>query len=702
MALISKIRKHSWLLILMLALGLGGFVAMDMVGAASKASGNQFTIGQVNGEKLDWNEFQRAERILYPNATGDVYGQRNYIWNYMVEEQLLKEESEALGLHVGPEEMEELQFGQRLSPIIQRNFRDPNTGQMDRATLDQIKANLGTGKLQPQLEEFWKFQTGEIIKDRLQNKLATLVKKTIYTPTWMAQQLQAEQGSSLDFLYAVVPFDKVADADVKLTDDDYKAWMKDNEGAIKRKEEMRTVDFVVFNVTPTPEDSVIVREAITERIEAFRTTDNDSQFVENNYGVLDATYFKKADLVEAIADTVFDLPIGTVYGPYIDGVAYKAVKVLDKKVIPDSVDSRHILIRAETADAILAATKTLDSLKTIIEAGAGRFDSLAMRLSQDGSGPKGGGLGWSANGRMVKPFNDVLFYTGAPGELNIVTTQFGVHLIEITGRKYLDNAQGVKLAYLSEPIVPSEETQAAIYDDALEFSGQNRNLEELKAALEKKPELTLETAQGLTANAYQFSTLGSGGTSRDIIRWAFEPGTKVGMVAPEVFVYDEPTLFYNARYVVPVLRTIVKAGVSTLAEAKEAFTAQVTAKKKGEILAGKMTGKDMNSVASEFGVAIDTFNNVNFNMSYLQGLGNESTLIGKVTALNNGEAAGPIIGVSGVYMIKVLNRTEASISTDIASFRRQVSMTARGSVDSRLMEAIKNSAEIKDNRYTFY
>ena len=79
MALISKIRKHSWLLILMLALGLGGFVAMDMVGAASKASGNQFTIGQVNGEKLDWNEFQRAERILYPNATGDVYGQRNYI-----------------------------------------------------------------------------------------------------------------------------------------------------------------------------------------------------------------------------------------------------------------------------------------------------------------------------------------------------------------------------------------------------------------------------------------------------------------------------------------------------------------------------------------------------------------------------------------------------------------------------------------------
>jgi peptidyl-prolyl cis-trans isomerase D len=702
MALISKIRKNSWLLILMLALGLGGFVAMDMISAGSRASGNEFTIGAVNGEKLDWNEFQRAERILYPNATGDVYGQRNYIWNYMVEEQLLKEEAEAIGLSVGTEEMEELQFGTRLSPIIQRNFRDPNTGQMDRSTLDQIKTNLGTGNLQPQLEEFWKFQSGEIVKDRLQSKISTLIKKTIYTPTWMAQQLQAEQGSSFDFTYVMVPFDKVPDAEVKLTDDDYKVWMKENAGAIKRKEEMRTVDFVVFNVTPTAADSTLVREAITERIEGFRTTDNDSQYVENNYGLIDVTFFRKEDLAEAIADTVFDLPVGSVYGPYIDGVAYRAVKVLGKKVLPDSVDSRHILLRAETPDEVMAAAKKLDSIKTVIEAGAGRFDSLAMRVSQDGSGSKGGALGYSAPARMVKPFNDLLFYTAEPGELNIITTQFGVHLVEITGRKYINNNVGVKLAYLVEPIVPSEETQAAIYDDALEFSGQNRNLDELKAELAKKPELTLETAQGLTANAYQFSTLGSGGTSRDIIRWAFEPGTKSGMVAPEVYVYDEPTLFYNARYVVPALKSIVKAGVSTLAEVKESFTAQVTAKKKGEILAAKITSKDLDAVASQFGVEVDTFNNVNFNMTYLQGLGNENTLIGKVTSLKEGDVAGPVVGVGGVFLAKVIQRTEASLSTDITSFRRQLTMTSRGSIDSRLMEAIKSTAEIEDSRYNFF
>ncbi len=702
MALIGKIRNNSWIIIVMLALGLGGFIVMDMVSAGARSGGNQFTIGEVNGEKLDWNEFQRTERILYPNSSGDTYGQRNYIWDYMVEEQLLKEEGEALGLNVGEEELEELQFGNRVSPIITRNFRDPNTGQLDRASLDQIRTNLGTGNLQPQIEEFWNFQKKEIVKDRLQSKLSNLIKKTIYTPTWMAQQLQAEQGSSIDFTYVLVPYDQVNDDEVELTDDDYKAWMKENAGAIDMKEEMRHVDFVVFNVIPTAEDSALVRDAFTETIEAFKTTENDSQFVENNFGVLDAEYFKKEDLSELIADTVFTLPAGTVYGPYIEGASYVAAKVIDKKVIPDSVDSRHILIRATTQNELIAAMAKLDSVKTVIEAGVAPFDSMAMKISQDGSGPTGGELGWSAAGRMVKPFNDMLFYTAEPGELNIVVSQFGVHLVEVTDRKYISNEEGVRLAFLEAPIVPSEATQAEIYDDALEFCGQNRTLDELKEDLADRPELSLESAQGLTANGYQFSNLGSGGTSRDIIRWAFEPGVKPGMVSPDVYVYDEPNLFYNSRYVVAGLRAVVEAGVLSVDDVKESFRNKVMAKKKGEILAARITSQDLDAVASQFGVAVDTFNNVNFNMSYLQGLGNENRVIGKVTSLSNGQVAGPIAGVSGVYLVKVIHRTEASLSTDISSFRGQLTATSRNGVDSRLIEAIRSTADIEDFRYNFY
>ncbi len=702
MALISKIRRNSWLLIVLLAMALGGFVVMDMVRAGSKAKGREFVLGSVNGEKLDWQEFQKAERILYPNSTGDVFGQRNYIWNFMVEDKLVREEADAMGYNVGDEELEELQFGQHLSPIIQRNFRDPNTGQINRQSLEQIKTNLGTGKLQPQLEEFWAFQKNEIIKDRLQSKLSGLLKRCIYTPTWMAIQLQAEQGSSIDFTYVQVPLDKIPDSDVKLTDADYTNFIKENEGLVKRKEEFRTVDFVVFNVVPTKEDTAIVREKIAERLDPFRNTDNDSAFVENNYGQLDDVYYKKADLAPAIADTVFKLPLGTVFGPYIDGVDFKAVKVIGKKIIPDSVQSRHILIQAKTQAEFASASAKIDSIKALVESGKERFDSLAMKVSQDGSASKGGDLGWSGPGRMVKPFNDVLFYKAEPGKVYKVVTQFGVHLVEVTNRKFIKNEQGVRLAYLIEPIVPSEETQSAVYDDALEFSGQNRTLDALKAAVEKNPALSIESAPGLNANSYQFSNLGGGGTGRDIIRWAFDKETKAGQVAQEIYIFDEPTLFYNAHYVVPALRSIIKAGNGSIADVKENFATQVMAKKKAEILASKITTADLNAVAQQFDEKIDTFNNVNFNMSYLKDLGNEAGLIGKVTSLKEGETAGPIKGINGVYVVQVIHRTEASISTDITAYRGQLTGTARNAIDSRLMEAVRSTAKIKDNRYSFY
>ena len=702
MALISEIRKKSWLLIILIALGMGGFVVMDMVNKASRGSTDRFVMGSVNGQKIDWNDFQRAERILYPNSTGDVYGQRNYIWSFMVEQLLLNDEAEALGLNVGDEEMEDLQFGTRLSPIVQRNFRDQNTGQVDRNNLEQIKANLGTGKLQPQLEEYWGFQSGEIKKERLQRKLVNIVKKAVYTPTWMAQQLQIEQGTVVDFKYVKVPLDKITDEEANLTDEDYKTFIKNNEGLLKRKEEFRSVDFVVFNVVPTPEDSAVVKKAIEDRIAGFRDAENDSVYVENNYGTIDVVYYKKDDLAEVIADTAFDLPVGTVYGPYIDGVDYKAVKVLDKKPIPDSVESRHILIRAENAQQLAGARKTIDSLKTILEAGQASFDSLAMRFSQDGSAQTGGKLGYSANGRMVKPFNDALFYKGKPGELQVVVSQFGVHLVEITGRKYLKNEQGVKLAYLVEPIVPSEETQSRIYDDAIEFSGQNRTVDALHKAIEKNPELSVETAQGLTANGYQFSNLGSGGTSREIVKWAFNKETKVGSVAPEVFVFDEPTLFYNSHYVVPGLKSIIKPGEATLADVKENHKQKVLDKKKADMIAAKITNPDLQAVATQFDVPIDTFKNVNFNMSFLEGLGNETAVIGRVSVMKVGDVSKPIIGQTGVYIVECINRSEPAPTSDLASYQKQSAMVSRGSIDSRLMEAVKSEAKLKDNRYNFY
>ncbi len=56
------------------------------------------------------------------------------------------------------------------------------------------------------------------------------------------------------------------------------------------------------------------------------------------------------------------------------------------------------------------------------------------------------------------------------GELKVFTTSAGFNLVEVTDKKFIENEEGVKLAYISRNIVPSEETQNRLYERSPYFS----------------------------------------------------------------------------------------------------------------------------------------------------------------------------------------------------------------------------------------
>jgi peptidyl-prolyl cis-trans isomerase D len=530
-----------------------------------------------------------------------------------------------------------------------------------------------------------------------------MVQKAMYTPTWMAEEYQKNTSTSLDFAYVKIPFEESGEEDLSLSEEDYVNYIQENKAQFETDEESRNAKFVVFNVSPTAQDSADLENLIAELVEPFREAENDSLFVDSNYGSMDVAYFKADAVSPVIADTVFNMEIGEVHGPYIDGNAYKAVKLVDKKIIPDSVDSRHILFRVETAEQFAPAQQRMDSVKALIESGAEQFDSLAMKVSQDpGSGVQGGNLGYAAPGRMVKPFNDMLFYQAEEGELNIVYTQFGIHLIEVLDKKYINNEEGVKLAFIEETIVPSEETQNRIYDDVLEFVASNRDLETLTSTIDQDDDLILEDANMLTKNGYSLANLGGGNSSRDIVRWIFDPGSKVGRVSPEVYIYEDPVDYYNAKYVVAALDKIVPAGLPDVNDVKSQIEDAVRNRKAGETIAANIESKDLNTLAAEYEVGIDTIENVNFGSSFLQGIGAEPKVIATADIIPPEQVSKPIIGTSGVYVIQLLDRSENTPSTDIGRLRQQASMTIHSAVQFELIEAMKNASKIDDSRYNFY
>ena len=704
MALIGTIRKNGWILVVMVGLGMAGFIAMSGSGPGGGAQ-EQFSVGEVNGEAIDWIEFQQAQEALYTNSTTDAFSQRDYIWRYMVEEKILTKEADAIGLVVGDDEMQELLFGVNVSPVVTRNFTDPTTGQLNVQTLNEFRQASTNGTLAPQYQKVWDFQKKEVVKDRLQKKLLALVSKSIYTPTWMAENIQVDVGSSVNFTSYKVAFDQISDSDVELTEDDYKAYIKAHSKKFTRKVETRDADFVVFDVFPTKEDTMLLLERFTELAQDFLTTDEDSIFAINNYGAYSVAYLKKDALPIDIADSIFAREAGGMYGPYLDAITgtYNAIKILGYKMVPDSVHSRHILIGLERQDQAPAVIARADSVLQMLNDGF-EFDSLARIYSSDnGSALKGGDLGYVAEFQFVEPMNNLLFYGDAEaGVFTRVPSQFGIHIVEILDRKYTSDEEGVKVASISEIIIPSDATQDEMYDNVLEFAGLNRTIEDLAEAVQADDNLTLESISNIDKNSYTFSNLDAGTNSRSIIRWMFDGSAEVTQVAPEVFIFEDPINYFNAKYVVVGLSKINQAGLADVESSREFIEEDLNNEKKAELLSSKMAGLDVNTLQSQFDVTVDSIINVNLASQIMSGIGDEPKILGKAMQMEVGETSGPIIGINGVYVIHKTKHTPASAAQNIGRLRLQGSFQVASNAQFELLDAMTNNAKVEDYRFKFY
>ena len=702
MALIGQIRKNSWLLVVTIGLALAAFLVMDMTSSGGQSMANQSTMAKINGERLDWREFRNAEDILYRNSSGDTYGQREYLWNYFLERTLLEGESDKLGLGVSIPEISELEFGNNPSPVIISRFSDPNTGAINRQLLNDYRTSIDNNQLDPQLRQFWVFQRGEIVKERLQSKINHLVENSLYSPAWLLEQTNEFETATITADILKIPFAEVDDAEIVITDADLEAYLDENAAKYEQQQETRSISFAIFNVEPTAQDSADILQRMNDLIPLFRETTNDSIFVQNYYGTFEANYYKKDDVNALMADTVFKAEIGTVIGPYVENEQYRLVKVVDRKIIPDSVQARHILRPVTTQQEYDAAKVLIDSLKSEIEAGDLTFEDAARQYGTDLSASNGGDLGMSALNRMVKPFNDLIFYKAEPGVVYEVNTNFGIHLVEVTGQVFNTNEEGVRLAYVNEDLIPSQETQENRYEDILNFVAGNRQLSELTAAVDQLPDVEMIQSSPLQENDYNLPFLGSAPTSREIVRWTFAPGVKEGEVSPEVFIYKHPTRYYNDRMVIVGLTTIDENELPSVSALKTEIEPRVLNEKKAELILNEIDGMGMEAAANNYGLEILPGQDVVFSRSFIPGVGIEPKVVGQAAFLQAGEESEPIAGASGIYFIRVNAIADPKPITNLAIIRNSDKLAKTSDLNNMLWTAIKDNASVEDNRFTFY
>src|SRR5690606_3483116 len=196
------------------------------------------------------------------------------------------------------------------------------------------------------------------------------------------------------------------------------------------------------------------------------------------------------------------------------GNAFEIAKVVDAKFSPDSVQASHILLNATAEGGVDKATAKADSIKGLILAGE-NFGGLAIQFSTDqGSKVNGGDLGTFARGQMVPEFDEAVF-SGKPGEVKIVNSRFGTHIIKI--ERQVGNSKIVKAAIVDKTINAGKATTDAAYAKANNFFAEANGNNFAEVA--NKHGLKLDKVDRAIAMDNNFN-----GTevSRELVRWVFE------------------------------------------------------------------------------------------------------------------------------------------------------------------------------------
>jgi len=197
-----------------------------------------------------------------------------------------------------------------------------------------------------------------------------------------------------------------------------------------------------------------------------------------------ATAIPEERKITYFAFTPTDVPGGIPQPTQQQIQAYYNAHLSDYQV-PEQAKSRHILIKvAPGADAktdAAAKAKAEDILKQLRAGGS--WTELAKKYSDDpGSKDSGGELGFAQRGRMVPEFDNAIF-TQKIGDIEIVKSQFGYHIVQVEDR------QAAHTQPLNE-VLP--EIQATLIRDqsaeAQQNYAQQLTSEAIKNGLEKTAE----------------------------------------------------------------------------------------------------------------------------------------------------------------------------------------------------------------------
>ncbi|MBQ4549224.1 MAG: peptidylprolyl isomerase [Bacteroidales bacterium] len=703
MAAIGNIRKHYGLLVVIVGIALLAFVLGDLF--KSTNSRQTTNVATVDGKKITYQDYSNLVNMNLENvkaqnggslSTEDNYSVHANTLEQMIREIIMENEYEDLGLVVSGDELYDQFLGENPNQYVVQSFTNPD-GSFNRELVTTYIRDFQT--LNPELKSNWLNFERAIKEDRLNTKYETLLKKGFYLPNKLAERIYADKNDKTSAEVYAVRYNTVADSTVVVNDADNKAFYNNNKNKYQT-EATRSIDYVVFDITPSKADVDYSKKYVSDLKKDFTEIDNAANFVNANSDLAyDSTWKSRKDVPAELEQVIFDQNngVGFVYGPYENEGYYNIAKIVAMENRSDSLMASHILVsyanalRSDATRTKEEAKALADSILNVVKKDNSKLEALAKDFSDDPSAQTNNGdLGWFTDGMMVHNFNEFV-QDNKVGTIGMVETPFGYHIIKVTDRK--EAAPKARLAVLAHEITPSSATYQNVFAEANKFVTENTTAEDFNKAIEEQG-LNKRTYPSLRKNTNFITGISN---PRQIVRWAFDENTKVG---------DMSTIFdLDNMYVVAVLTKSVEEGFTPYEEIADRYQFVIKKEKKGAMLAeqAKTYGTDYQKMIDNMKGEKTTVDNVTFEGRGFGNFGVEDKVIGTVIGMKEGEVSEPIVGGNGLFVVKVTKETPAAATTDYSSIVREYRTRFNNQIlNNSAYSALKDNVKIEDNSILFY
>ena len=702
MAVLGNLRKNSFVLIAVIGMALFAFVIAGVFDGSGFQS--QEPIGKVNGEELSISDFRNQMDVLKKSYNFNDLQALTTAWDESVRIELLNQEINELGIGSSSDHLE---YFLSQSPSFNSDERFINdAGLFDVNKFSNFISELK--EINPEAYFQWSNQENQFNNQIKANTYFNLISSGLNSTFFEGKKQYSTSNSNANISFVKIPYSSIPDSLVSVKNSEISKYIKDNPEDFEQ-ESTRSIDYVIFNESPSKKDQNDLRlrlenllnqreeynqvSKLNEVVPGFLTTSDLELFLSENSDIpYDSIYRPKGFFSSDHAQMIFNLDNNQTYGPYTDGEFLKYSKMIDKKR-NGNVRASHILVSYQGAQGASSeitrtkedARKEASRILNLARNNSDSFSSYALEFSDGPSKSNGGDLGFFQEGMMVKPFNDYVF-SNRVGRIGLVETDFGFHVIKVVAKEDV-----VLVGTIGLKNIPSDRTSDSIFNIASKFEidlGKSFDINKTASDLDFE-------VKSLNSIGELDHDLPNMENQRRLVQWLFNEDSSIGD-------YKRFDLSQGGFVIVQINdkqdKGLMPARLATLT-----VTPILKNQKKAEIIISEnkkyTTLEDLSASNNLEIINVSALNQITPVVSQA---GFEPKLVGTAFGLEIGQTSNLIEGETGVYLVKLNSLNSVEEIDSYSAFENQLTSKLRTNLDFNIVQSLKKSADVVDNRSDYY